>query len=243
MLMKAPAIFAAAVSLACASAVLAQSADRSGSDSGLGEVMVSANRGNAPYAQQDRPVIGLRRQADSAVMPLYISSDTRDAAVRTQEIYTVLLAAMDKARAAGFELVSGGIPIQPVTRENYKLLPMQSAGRVDTSMVQLLVKARLQGSAEATQARLQTFVSSLRGSGRATVGGGGGISLTVINPDQYRDAIVALVAAEAKRNAAMFGPEFTFSLTGIDGQLAWSQVSSSEVFLYISYRYTILPKR
>ena len=237
--MKTPALFAAVTLALVAPAALAQSAE----PSGLGEVTVSSNRSNAPYAQQDRPVIGLRRQADSAVMPLYISSDTRDAATRTQEIYTVLLAAMDKAKAAGFELVSGGIPIQPVTRENYKLLPMQSAGRVDTSMVQLLVKARLQGSAEATQMRLQAFVSSLNGSGRATVSGGGGISLTVINPDQYRDEIVRLVAEEAKRNAAIFGPEFTVSLTGIDQQLAWSQVSSSEVFLYIPYRFSIIPKR
>ena len=241
--MKAPVIFAAAVALACTPAVFAQEADVPGPNSGLGEVMVSANRNSAPYAQQERPVIGLRRQADSAVMSLHISSDTRDGSARTQEIHTVLLAAMDKAKGAGFELVSGGIPIQPVTRENYKLLPMQNAGRVDTSIVHLLIKARLQGSAEATQTRLQAFVSSLKGSGRATVGGGGGISLTVINPDQYRDAIVALVAEEAKRNAAIFGPEFTFSLTGIDQQIIWSQVSSSEVFLYIPYRYTILPKR
>jgi hypothetical protein len=177
------------------------------------------------------------------VMTLYISSDTRDAAIRTQEIYTVLLAAMDKASAAGLELVSGGVPIQRVTRDNYKLLPLMGAGRVDTSQVQLLVKARLEGTAGATEARLRTFIAGLKGTGRATIGTPGGIALTVIDPDQYRDAIVRLVADEAKRNAAIFGADFTFSLTGIDGQLAWSQVSPSEVMLYIPYRYTILPKR
>ena len=226
-----------------APAAQAQQADPAAQTSGLGEVMVSGNRLNAPYAQQDRPVIGLRRKADSAVMTLYIASDTREAAIRTQEIYSVLLAAMDKASAAGLELVSGGVPIQRVTRDNYKLLPLLGAGRVDTSQVQVLVKARLDGSASATEARLRAFIAGLKGTGRATVSTPGGIALTVINPDQYRDAIVLLVADEAKRNAAIFGPDFTFSLTGIDGQLAWSQVSSSEVMLYIPYRYTILPKR
>ena len=49
----------------------------------LGEVVVTANRLSAPYAQQNRPVIGLRRRADSAVMRLTISSDSRDASDRT----------------------------------------------------------------------------------------------------------------------------------------------------------------
>jgi hypothetical protein len=209
----------------------------------VGEVMVSANRSSIPYAGQDRPVVGLRRTADSAVMSLVIVSDTREAATRTQEIYTVLLAAMDKAPSSGVELVFGGTPIIPVTRANYKDLPLLGAGRVDTSQLQLLVKAKLTGSAAATQAKLMAFITSLKGAGRATVGGGGGISLTVIDPDQYRNQIVSLVAADAKATAALFGPEFTFSVTGIDGQVVWAQVSSTEVFLYIPYRYSIIPKR
>ncbi|MGH6786214.1 MAG: hypothetical protein ACREBO_05245 [Novosphingobium sp.] len=212
-------------------------------NAGLGEVLVTANRQNAPFAQQDRPVVGLRRAADSVVMPLVISSDTREALTRNQEIHTVLLAAMERARAAGFELVSGGFRVEPVTAANYKSLPIEWAGRVDTGKVQLLVKAKLEGSAAATQARLQSFVGSLKGSGRANAETSGAITLTVINPDQYRDAIVGLVAADAKYNAAIFGPEFTFNVTGIDGQVAWSQVSSTDVFLYIPYRYTIYPSR
>jgi hypothetical protein len=241
--MKRSGIAALALLALAIPAAQAQPSESAAQSTGLGEVMVSGNRLSAPYAQQDRPVIGLRRRADSAVMTLYISSDTRDAAIRTQEIYTVLLAAMDKASAAGLELVSGGVPIQRVTRDNYKLLPLMGAGRVDTSQVQLLVKARLEGTAGATEARLRTFIAGLKGTGRATIGTPGGIALTVIDPDQYRETIVRLVAEEAKRNAAMFGPEFSYHVTGIDGQLAWSQVSPSEVMLYIPYRYTILPKR
>ena len=126
--MKRSRITAAALFTLLTPAAQAQQVDPAAQTAGLGEVMVSGNRLSAPYAQQDRPVIGLRRKADSAVMTLYISSDTRDAATRTQEIYTVLLAAMDKASAAGLELVSGGVPIQRVTRDNYKLLPLMGAG-------------------------------------------------------------------------------------------------------------------
>ena len=96
----------------------------------LGEVMVTANRTNAPYAQQDRPVVGLRRTADAAVMPLVIASDTRDAEARKQEIHTALLAAMDRAAASGFEIVSGTFRVEAVTRENYARLPLMPGQQI-----------------------------------------------------------------------------------------------------------------
>ena len=237
--MRAP-IICAAVALAFgAGAGFAQPAE----PRGLGEVMVTANRMAAPYAQQDRPLVGLRRTADSAVMSVIITSDTREAEVRKREIHTALLAAMDKAATSGFEIVSGTFRVEAVTRQNYESLPLQPAGRVDTSQVRVLVKTRLEGTAAETEARLRRFIGSLRGSGRATVEYGGGWTLTVANPDQYRDAIISLVAEDAKHSAELFGPDFTVNITGIDGQVAWSQISSTDVFLYIPYRYTIVPRR
>ncbi len=210
---------------------------------GLGEVMITANRMGAPYAQQDRPLVGLRRTADAAVMSLIITSDNREAEARKREIYTVLLAAMDKAAESGFEIVSGAFRLEPVSRQNYESLPLQPAGRVDTTQIRVLVKTRLAGTAAETETRLRRFIGTLPGSGRATAEFGGLSTLTVVNPDQYRDAIVSLVAQDAKHSAALFGPDFTVNITGIDGQVAWSQISSTEVFLYVPYRYTIVPKQ
>lgn len=236
--MKAPLTLAAAATL-IANAIPAPAQQAPG----LGEVLVTANRKEARYFQQDRPVVGLRRQADAAVLSFSVNSDTREEATRRQEIYTVLLSLIDKAAASGLELVYGGAQLNPVTRANYTDLPHVWGGRVDTSKVDLMVKAPLSGSVIAAQERLKAFVKSAKGSGRATVDGGDGtIVLTVVNPDQYRDQIVSLVADDARHNAALFGPEFTFNLTGIDGQVAWSQVSTTEIFLYIPYRYTIVPK-
>ena len=231
--------FGAVALVLAAGAAFAQPAE----PQGLGEVMVTSNRNGAPYAQQDRPVVGLRRTADAAVMSFTVTSDTRDPETRKQEIHTVLLAAIDKAATSGFEIVSGAFRVEAVTRENYQSLLLQPAGRVDTSQVRVLVKAKLAGTAAETAARLQRFIGSLRGAGRATAEDGGGWTLTVVNPDQYRDAIISLVAEDARHNAALFGSDFTFNITGIDGQVAWSQISSTEVFLYIPYRYSIVPKQ
>jgi hypothetical protein len=208
----------------------------------LGEVVVTGSRSSARFAQQERPVVGLRRQADAAVLQLEIASDSRDEATRKREIHTILLSALDRAAAAGVELVMGSFELVPVTRANYQDLPLVSAGRVDTSQANLMVKAKLAGSTTAAQERLEAFIKAVPRTGRGTIDKAGVLTLTIVNPDQYRDAIVTLVAENARHYAAMFGPDYAVQVTGVDGQVAWSQVSGTDVFLYVPYRYTILPK-
>lgn len=236
--MKAPCIVMAALIGLSANPAVAQL----GTTGGLGEVLVTANRNNARFAQQDRPVIGLRRQADAAVMQITISSDTREEASRKKEIHTVLLSALDRAAGAGLELVWGDYQLAPVTRANYATLPLEWAGRADTSKVVLLVKVRLAGSVTTAEKQLTNFIKAVPDYNRATLGQSGKLMLTIVDPDQYREQVVRLVAEDAKRNAGMFGPDFSFNITGIDGQIGWSQVSNSDVFLYLPYHYTIVPK-
>lgn len=208
----------------------------------LGEIIVTGNRLNAGYAQENRPVIGLRRQADSAVRTLSFSSDSRDEATRKKEIHTMLAAAIDKAAASGVELVVGNFELTPVTKTNYQELPLNWAGRVDTSKVDVMVKVKLAGSSVSAGQRIDAFVKGLSRTGRGAIDQGGGLTLTIVNPDQYRDAIVKMVAEDARSRAAFFGPDYAVQITGIDGQVFWSQVSGTDVFLYIPYRYQIVPK-
>jgi hypothetical protein len=208
----------------------------------LGEVVVTSNRLNARYAQENRPVIGLRRQADSAVLQVAISSDARDEATRKREIHAMLVSAIDRAAAAGIELVTGGFELSPVTKANYQELPFVGAGRVDTSQVFLMIKAKLAGSAVAAQQKLDTFVKGVPRSGRGAIDKTGVLTLTIVNPDQYRETIVKLVAENARHQASIFGPDYAVQVSGVDGQVFWSQVSGTDVFLYVPYRYTIVPK-
>lgn len=237
--MKHPHFLSAAL-LASLALVPAQAQDAAG---GLGEVVVTGNRLNARFAQQDRPVIGLRRKADSAVMQFTISSDSREYDVRKREIHAMLLSAIERAAAARVELVSGNFELMPVTKANYQELTFFPGNRVDTSRVDLMVKVKLDGTASAAEARLGDFIKSLPRSGRGAIDKSGPITLTIINPDQYRDAIVTLIAESARHNAGIFGPDYAAQISGIDGQVLWSQVSSTEVFLYVPYRFTIVPRK
>ena len=234
-----PSLFLTAVSLGCAIVpAYAQEADAPG----LGEVTVTSNRLNARYAQQERPVVGLRRQADSVVLQVAISSDSRDAETRRREIHTMLLSALERAPAAGVELVTSNFELIALTKANYHTLPLYPTGRVDTSKVDFMIKVKLVGTAAAAELRLDAFIKGVQRAGRGTMEKAGGLTLTIINPDQYRETIVKLVADNARRHAAIFGPDYAVQVSGVDGQVFWSQVSPTDVFLYVPYRYTVVPK-
>lgn len=208
----------------------------------LGEVVVTGQRASQTYYTDEQPVIGLRRQADSAVQSVAFTSDSRDEQVRKREIHAMLLAAIDRAGSAGVELVTGDFELVSVTRANYADQLFQNGNRPDTSVINLMVKARLAGSTGSAQKRIDDFVRAVPPSGRALLEKRGSLTLTIINPDQYRDEIVRLVADGAKKSAGFFGPEYGVDVTGLDQELAWAQISGTEVFLYIPYRFSIKPK-
>ena len=42
-----------------------------------------------------------------------------------------------------------------------------------------------------------------------------------------------------QRAAGFYGPEYSAEITGLDREIAWAQVSNTEVFLYIPYSFVI----
>lgn len=207
-----------------------------------GEVVVTAQRASANYLSDEQTVVGLRRTADSAIQPVTFTSDSRDEEVRKREIHAMMQSAISRAEAAGVELVTGGFELNRVTIANFRELVFERGGRPDTSEIGLFVKARLAGSVGSAQSRIDAFIKGVPANGRALIEKRGGITLTIVNPDQYRPEIVKLVAAEALKTAAAFGPDYGVEVAGLNEQLIWAQASATEVFLYIPYRFTVRPK-
>lgn len=208
----------------------------------MGEIIVTAQRSSGEYYSDDQTVIGLRRQADSAVQRVSISSDSRDETQRKREIHAMLLAAIDRAGSAGVQLVTGEFELVPVTRDNYRDILFEVGNRPDTSRIDLMVKAKLSESVGTAQKRIHDFIRAVPPDGRALMERNGSLTLTIVNPDQYRDEIAKLVAAEAKRYASYFGSDYGVEVGGLSEQLYWSQVSNTEVFLYIPYRFSVRPR-
>ncbi len=209
---------------------------------GLGEIIVTAQRASGEFFSDEQPVVGLRRAADSAVQSVTVSSDSRDEEMRRKEIWAMLANAIKRAEGAGVELVTGDFELVPVTMASYKDLVFSRGGRPDTSVLKLMVKAKLAGSAGGAQKRIDDFLKSVPPDGRSLMEKQGSLTLTIINPDQYRDEIVKLIATEANRYSSYFGAGYGVEVAGLSEQLAWSQISNTQVFLYIPYRFVVKPR-
>ncbi len=216
---------------------------------------------------QAPPIIGLKRQADSAVRTIEIISDSREEGMRKREVQAMLLAAIDRAKSGGFSLVTGQFELVDVTRENWQdqfpgladkpksdvdeddedddndddddapLAAFEDDG--STTTIRLKVKTKLDGSIGNAQQKISGFVKAVPATGRSQIEQKGGLALTIINPEQYRDEVYRRIAAGAKHAVTFYGAEYGLEVTGLDKAIAWQQVSNTQVFLYIPYSFVI----
>jgi hypothetical protein len=244
-------------------------------DSGMNEVVVTGQRISRNSLSQSPidignfvpltpPVIGFKRQADSAVRNIDIVSDSREEDMRRREVQAMLLDAIDRAKTAGFSLVTGQSELVEVTRANWQDQFPELAGKAKpddededddyddenedassyeddggTTVIRLKVKTKLDGSINNAQQKIAGFIKGVPATGRSLMKPQGGLSLTIINPDQYRDEIYKRIATGAKHAVSFYGPEYGVEVMGLDRDVAWQQVSNTEVFLYIPYTFKI----
>ena len=197
-----------------------------------------------PQQSQQRgppPVIGLKRRADFIVIMVTFTSDSRDALVRRQEIHAMLLDALGKSDAAGLGLATGSPVLVPLTRANYQNIALQYAGREDTSKADVMISVPLTGTPADAEKRVDSFLGSLKRSGRGTITKSYGTRMVGLrNPEQFRAQIVRLIADDVRANAEVFGPDYRGVVDGIDKPVLWSQVGEADVFLYLPYSYRIV---
>jgi hypothetical protein len=110
--------------------------------------------------------------------------------------------------------------------------------------VTFLVKTPLGDGVDSKTAldRIDGFVKAVPAVGRALIEPTGDLTLSVVKPDQYRDQIVGLVADDANKMSQRFGADYGVEARGIDRQVEWSRAGLTDVFLYIPYQITVMPK-
>ncbi len=193
--------------------------------------------------QHSRSVVNVRRSADYAVQAVRVVGDTRDAAKRREEVFGMVRKAIGLAAQSGVELSTGQTVLEPLTLSNYTNLPLSAAGRADTDQTYFLVKVRLAGiDTKAALDRITKFVASVPNVGRAEMASSGDLTLSVIDPNQYRGQIIDLFAVEAAATAAKFGPGYAIEASGLDRPVQWSRAGLTEVFLYLPASYRVVPK-
>lgn len=208
------------------------------------EIVVTGSRREADDYSDTMPIITLRRTADFAVQEVRVAGDTREAGKRRDEIYAMIRGAIDLAATYGVELATGEYVVEPLTAANYRNLPLSNDGRPDTDKTVFLVKTRLAPGVDAKTAldRIARFLKAVPSVGRAEMTEKGDLTLSVVNPDQYRPQIIGLIAADAEATVAKFGTGYGVEVRGLDRPVEWARASLTEVFLYLPSAYVVRPK-
>ena len=224
-------------------ALNAAPAEAQGVDLGAGEIIVTAQRRTGDNYDDKIPAVGLKRLADFAIQPLKIGGDTRDPAIRHDEIYQTMRRAIELAPSFGVQLATGEMLVQPLTLANYHDITLEKDNRPDSDKVEILLKAPLGngGSKDATQ-RIDRFLKAIKPVGRALVEAKEDLTLSIVAPDQYRGEIGSLIANDGAAMAARFGTGYSVEVRGLNRPVEWTRASLTEVLLYIPYELTVVPK-
>jgi hypothetical protein len=212
------------------------------------EVLVTAQRrgynNDATYSDgviaTSRPIINLKRTADYAVQTVLVAGDTRDAKIRRNDLHATIRNMIDGAAKGGVELATGDYVIEPLTLANYQRLYLRGDGRPDTDQTNFLVKVRLAPGMDlkAAEDRIARFVASVAKVGRSQISVSG-MTLSVVNPDQYRGQIIDLIAADAAVSTGKFGAGSGVDVTGLDRPVEWARGGGTDVFLFLPASYVV----
>ena len=212
---------------------------------GQREVIVTAARREADGFDASTPAVTLTRRADFAVQEVTVTGDTRDPAARHAEMFATVKNAIDAAGRRGLQLATGDAVVEPLTLANYRNLSFEKDDRPDSEKLSFLVKAPLGDGVDAKAVidRIDGFVKSVAPVGRALLTTSDDLTLSVVRPDQYRPAIAALVAEDARAMAARFGTDYAVEARGLERPVEWSRAGLTDVLLYLPYQLTVVPKR
>jgi hypothetical protein len=262
------------LALLCSSAI----AQDDGGEEMIVVTAQSIQRVGPAMVVEKRPVIGLRRQADSALRAVEITSDSLEDGMRRREVRDMLLSAIDRAKGQGINMVTGQFKVVEVTRANWKeLFPDLAKGSDSnysdedeswlddeddddddyddddedsrpkpvfeddgsTTTLRLKIKTKLEGTIDGAELKIAKFIKAVPENGRSQMKPKGAMALTIINPEQYRDEIYQRVAAGAKHAGEFYGPDYGLEVTGLHGDVAWEQVSDTELFVFIRYNFSV----
>ena len=223
-------------------------------DDGTSEIVVTAMKRLTPDDEdriKEKPVPVpaavqmLRRTADFAIQQVTIASDTVGEDEAKKEVFAMVRKAIDLAGSSGVLVASGEIVVEPLTMANYNDLQVgDDDDDVDGQFVKFLVKVPLAPGidAKAALAKIDQFIKKVPQVGRAEMKPYSELTLSVVNPEQYRGAIIDLVAKDTAATSAKFGAGYGVEVTGLDKPVQWKRAGLTEVQLFLPANSTIRPR-
>jgi len=188
----------------------------------------------------------LRRTADFAVQQVVVVSDTVEEEEAHKEVQAMTRKAIDLSAGSGVQLASGEIVVEPLNAGNYKDLRIDEINEdeIDGQAVKFLVKVPLAPGidAKAALAKIDKFIKAVPAVGRAEIKAYSELTLSVVDPEQYRGAIIDLVAKDTGSTSGRFGAGYGVEVTGLDKPVQWKRASLTEVQLFLPSNSTVRPR-
>jgi hypothetical protein len=206
------------------------------------EVVVTGIRSS----EMSLPGVIYKRTGDFLLLEVSITNDTRDADQRKTEIYATLKNAIANAKkdtSIELSLVEEGFVI-PLTLENYQI-QLRNGSRQDTSEAEIRVKTKIseqENDPTKLLDKLKKFANSVPVSGRTEFTSVGSVDVSVVNPNQYRQQILDLIAKDIKGVTGMLGEDYKVVIEGIDKPVEWIRSGPLQLSLYVPYTYKVIPK-
>jgi hypothetical protein len=212
-----------------------------GQNAALGEIVVTAEKRD--YNSTVTPHVTLVKRADNLITEVRVICDTRDPAARRNELKATLRNMIRGADArSGIEL---GLGDNVIGRFDETMLDavIEPDAKADTSRAVVVVKTHVSASDtfDSASGRITAFLDRTAKVGRTELLREQDWSLTIIDPEQYRQAIVTKVADDARAVAAAFGPAYGVSVDGLQKPVDWYQAGPLDLALFISYKLVVEP--
>jgi hypothetical protein len=208
---------------------------------GLEEIVVTGSRTD----EGGLPGTFLRRTGDFLLLQVIVRNDTREAAARKEEIYATLRNALANANRDGsieLSVIDESELVIPLKVDSATVV-LSPGDRPDTSITRISIKTRIPTgvNGQALISKLKDFTAGVKEVGRTRLEAGGSVDISIVAPHRYREEIIALYAADAKKVAAALGDDYRIVTTGIDRPVRWVRMGLLELALYVPYSYLVVP--
>jgi len=217
------------------------------------EIVVTGSRISS-YDNDFLPVIFEKRRADFMVANVVVESDSRDYALRRDEVLKTLRAMADRAdRETGidlgllrtFETDNDEVTyVEPFTRSIIAEAILMGGQRADTTRATIVVKTPISAgdSYDGAKARIEAFTKSVPETGRAQLIDDRNPGLSLVNIGQYRAPLLKALAADNAAVKAIFGEDYRVSITGLEQQMRWRVTGPLELAIYFPYYSSVAPR-
>ena len=182
---------------------------------------------------------------DNLLLAVRVESDDRDAATRYREItdtINAMLAAASEDDDISISFVDDDL-VRPLTPSLFQEA-IGRGSRPDTSQALLRVRTPIPDAvpdAFALATRLQRFVDGIAEEGRVTVEALDDVTVSVVDPSQYRPRLLGLITGEIREVTEALGPDYRAVLDGIDGEMKSYRAGDLSLAFYLPYEYRVIP--